>query len=79
VAVIIAPKIMEEKMKLTTSGLELGEVIKKAMQDCEISQSEYDEIMKVAYKDGMIDEHEQRLLSQLQSMLANGTLKRVKG
>jgi tellurite resistance protein len=35
--------------------------------------------MKMANKDGIIDAHEQRLLSQLQGMLQNGTLKRVKG
>jgi hypothetical protein len=35
--------------------------------------------MRMASKDGMVDDHEQRLLSQLQGMLENGTLKRVKG
>ncbi len=66
-------------MKLTKSGLELNELIDKAMKDCVITHSEYEEIMKIANADGVIDDHEQRLLSQLQGMLANGTLKRVKG
>jgi hypothetical protein len=35
--------------------------------------------MKMAHKDGVIDDHEQQLLSQLQGLLANGSLKRVKG
>ena len=35
--------------------------------------------MKLAEKDGMIDDHERRLLSQLQALLENGTLKRSKG
>jgi hypothetical protein len=35
--------------------------------------------MKVAAKDGMVDDHEERLLSQLQGLLENGTVKRVKG
>jgi hypothetical protein len=35
--------------------------------------------MKMANKDGVIDDHEQRLLSQLQELLANGSLKRIKG
>jgi hypothetical protein len=65
-------------MKLTKSGLELTEVIEKAIADCVITNSEYEEIMKTANKDGIIDGHEQRLLSQLQEMLGNGTLKRVK-
>ncbi len=66
-------------MKLTKSGLELRDVIEKAIQDCVITHSEHEEIMKLANKDGMIDDHEQRLLSQLQGLLENGTLKRVKG
>ena len=66
-------------MKLTKSGIELRDVIEKAMQDCVITNSEYGEIMKLADKDGMIDDHEQRLLSQLRELLENGTLKRIKG
>ena len=66
-------------MKLTKSGMELKEVIEKAIKDCVITSSEYEEIMKVASKDGMVDDHEQRLLSQLQAMLSNGTVERVKG
>jgi cell division protein FtsL len=66
-------------MKLTKSGLELKEVIEKAMKDHVITNSEYEEIMKVANKDGMVDDHEQRLLSQLQTLLENGTVTRVKG
>ena len=66
-------------MKLTKSGLELKEVIEKAIQDCVITNSEYEEIMKIANKDDIIDDHEQQLLSQLQGLLGNGTLKRVSG
>ena len=66
-------------MRLTKSGLELKDVIEKALKDSVIANSEYEEIMKLAYKDGMVDDHEQRLLGQLQSLLENGTVKRVKG
>ena len=66
-------------MKLTTSGLELKELIEKAIDDCVITNSEYEEIMKMANKDGVIDDHEQRLLTQFQGLLGNGTVKRVKG
>jgi hypothetical protein len=69
----------EKIMKLTKSGIELKDVIEKAIKDCVITNTEYEEIMKMANKDGIIDAHEQRLLSQLQGMLQNGTLKRVKG
>ena len=66
-------------MKLTKSGFELKELIEKAIKDCVITNSEYAEVMKMANKDGTIDDHEQRLLSQFQGLLANGSLKRVKG
>ena len=65
-------------MKLTKSGLELKDLIEKAINNCVITNSEYEEIMKMANKDGVIDDHERRLLSQLQGLLGNGTLKRVK-
>jgi len=66
-------------MRLTKSGLGLKEVIEKAIRDHVITNSEYEEIMKVASDDGIADDHEQRLLSQLQGMLANGTLKKIPG
>jgi hypothetical protein len=66
-------------MKLTQSGLDLKELINKAIKDCVITNSEYEEVMKMAHKDGVIDDHEQQLLSQFQELLANGSLKRVKG
>lgn len=66
-------------MKLTTSGMNLREVIEKAIKDCVITNSEYEGIMKMANEDRVNDAHEQRLLSQLQGLLENGTLKRVKG
>ena len=65
-------------MKLTQSGLDLKELVDKAIKDCLITNSKYEEVMKMAHKDGVIDDHEQQLLSQLQELLANGSLKRVK-
>ena len=65
--------------KPSDSAARLAEMIKKAIADCEVSSSEYDEIMKIANEDQHIDNQEQKLLSQLQSLLANGTVKRVKG
>jgi hypothetical protein len=56
----------------------VAEMIKKAIADCELSTSEYTEIMKIANEDQHIDSQEQNLLNQLQSLLANGTIKRVK-
>lgn len=64
--------------KPSESAVRLADMIKKAIADCEISSSEYNDIMKIANEDQHIDNQEQKLLSQLQSLLANGTVKRVK-
>ena len=66
-------------MKLTKSGLELKDVIEKAIKNQVITNTDYEEIMKVAAKDAMVDDHEQRLLHQFRVLLENGTVKRVKG
>jgi len=65
--------------KLSKSSEKLADMIHKAISDCELSSSEYDAIMKIANEDHHIDRQEQNLLNQLQSLLANGTIKRVKG
>ena len=65
--------------KPSDSAGRLADMIKKAIADCEISTSEYNEIMKIANEDQHIDTQEQSLLNQLQSLIANGTVKRVKG
>lgn len=67
---------MQEKP--SSSAVKLAKMIKKAISDCEITPSEYDAIMKIANEDQHIDPQEQALLSQLQALLANGTVKRVK-
>lgn len=65
--------------KPSESAAKLADMIKKAISDCEITTAEYDAIMKIANADQHIDQQEQTLLNQLQSLLANGTVKRVKG
>jgi hypothetical protein len=65
--------------KLSQSSEKLADMIHKAIADCEITSSEYDAVMKIANEDHHIDRQEQNLLNQLQSLLANGTIKRVKG
>jgi hypothetical protein len=66
------------QQKPSASAGKLAEMIKKAIADCELSTSEYNEIMKIANEDQHIDSQERSLLNQLQSLLANGTIKRVK-
>lgn len=55
----------------------LADLIKKALQDLEITTAEYNEIQAQAGSDLVVDAEEQRLLKQLNDMIANGTLKRV--
>ena len=61
------------------TGQELAAVIKKAIEDCEITNSEYDQILATANADSQIDAMEQKLLEQFQGMIANGTIKRIPG
>ena len=63
----------------STQGEALAKLIKKAISDLEISMSEYDEILAQVYADGRVDPEEQKLLDQLNAMIADGTVKRVPG
>ncbi len=64
---------------MTDEGSKLSKLIKKALDDLELTTTEYQEILAQANSDGMIDPDEQKLLQQLQQMLANGTITRVPG
>jgi len=66
-------------MKSREPGRKLAEIIKKAIADCEITNTEYDQIMSEAHGDLVIDSDEKRLLEQLQHMIENGAVKRVRG
>jgi hypothetical protein len=66
-------------MQVGESGKKLADVIRKAISDCEITSSEYDQILAVANDDQHIDSQERQLLSQLQQMIGNGTITRVRG
>ena len=66
-------------MKPGDTGEKLAQMIKKAINDCELTTTEYNQILALADEDGVIDAQEQNLLNQLQSLLANGTIKRVPG
>ncbi len=65
--------------KPSDSATDLKELIKHAISDMEITPDEYQAIMNCAQDDGRLDPEEKSLLSQFQSMLSNGTIKRVKG
>ena len=63
--------------KPSESASKLVKMIEKAIEDGELSNKEYDQILGQADADGMIDSQERNLLTQLQDLLANGTVKRV--
>jgi len=62
---------------LTEAGRKLEELIKKAIDDHQITAKELDEIHHLASQDGHIDHHERILLKQLHQMIADKTIKRV--
>lgn len=64
---------------LTKSGKSLEELIKKAIDDHVIKNSEYEEIIELAHADGVIDAHEKVLLQELNDLIADRTVKRVAG
>ncbi|HPW70062.1 MAG: hypothetical protein WDA72_07985 [Desulfomonilia bacterium] len=64
---------------LTKSGKKLEEIIKKAIDDQVITNSEYEEIIALAHEDGVIDKHERVLLQELNDLIAEKTVKRIPG
>ena len=52
-------------MKLFNSYQELEILVEEALERCVITEAEYDEIMRVARKDGKVDNRKRKLLSRL--------------
>ena len=65
--------------KISPQAERLREMIEKAIEDHEITRDEYDQIIHLATEDGIIDRHEQALLVQLQDMIADKSVKFVRG
>jgi len=64
-------------MKISSSAKNLRSMIEKAIEDHKITKSEYDMIIYQATADGHIDKQEQVLLSQLQDMISDKSVKLV--
>ncbi len=64
--------------KPSQSATSLKALINHVISDLEVTDTEYQEIMDMANDDGVIDNEESALLSQLQQMISNGTVKRVR-
>ncbi len=62
---------------ISESAHELKAMIEKAIDDHLLTREEYDKILFLATKDGVIDRQEQVLLEQLQEMISNRTVKLV--
>lgn len=60
-------------------GQRLLEKLQSAMEDLEITATEYREIMEIAHEDGRIDPQERALLAQFHQMISDGTIRRVPG
>jgi hypothetical protein len=60
------------------TGGKLNDLIKKAISDLELTQDEHNEILALASEDHVIDSQERALLAQLQELIANGTVKKVR-
>ena len=61
------------------TGGKLMELIRKAIDDHELSNSEYERILALAHADGIIDPQERGHLTQLQAMLSDGSIKKIPG
>ncbi len=64
-------------MKHSKSAERLSDLIKKAIDDHQITNAEYDEILSIVDEDGITDSQEKRLLAELHDMIANKSIKRV--
>ncbi len=66
-------------MAVSESANRVRELIVKAIEDNILTQDEYDEIVMAATEDGHVDAQEQALLSELQNMIQDGSVKIVPG
>ena len=64
-------------MTETEEGKKLEALILKAIDDLELDDVEYEEIMAQANADGEIDPHEKQLLEKLQKLIEDGVVQRV--
>lgn len=65
--------------KPSKSAEKLHELIKKAIDDGQVTQMERERIFMIADEDGVIDQQEKKLLAELQHMIDNGSVKVVAG
>jgi hypothetical protein len=64
---------------LSKEAEKLKTMIDKAIEDHELTTTEYEKILALANADMKIDPQERQLLAQLQELLTSGVVKRVPG
>jgi hypothetical protein len=64
---------------LSSEAVRLKAMIDKAIEDHQITTTEYEKILALANADMKIDPQERQLLAQLQELLTSGAVKRVPG
>jgi hypothetical protein len=64
---------------LSKEAARLKEMIDKAIEDHQLTTTEYEKILMLANADMKIDPQERQLLAQLQDLLTSGAVKRVPG
>ena len=64
-------------MAYSESAQRLKEMIVKAIEDHRLTRDEYDEIINLATEDGHIDPQERALLSELQDMIEDRSVRLV--
>lgn len=64
---------------LSKEAEKLKVMIDKAIEDHELTTTEYEKILALANADMKIDPQERQLLAQLQELLTSGVVKRVPG
>jgi len=64
-------------MALSQHAARLKKMINQAIEDHRLTRKEYEDIIHLANEDGVIDSQEQALLSQLQDMISDRSVKIV--
>ncbi|MCK9195720.1 MAG: hypothetical protein WC405_10650 [Syntrophales bacterium] len=64
---------------LSSEAAKLKVMIDKAIEDHQITTTEYEKILALANADMKIDPQERQLLAQLQELMSDGSVKRIPG
>lgn len=60
---------------ISKDALEMHKLIVEAIDKHQIDRDDYDKIIEIALRDGTIDKHERAMLSQLQDLIGDKTIK----